>query len=174
MRAIDAQLGEPVYQVVSRCFGFEETDLGLGLSSELICDDDGRISRTLKQHIWDNGYSGSLQHAVAAFAQLWCQLGVPSRDLLVHNIVVQFSNTSVVPRLVVIDGLGSASAWPESWRTQSMRQRRSQRKVENLHQRIDTLLTARAKNEFPGTHGLLMHDGVTRAKTDSSSYRNNS
>ena len=62
-------------------------------------------------------------------------------------------------RLVAIDGLGSASALPEGWRTLRSRQARSARKVANLHERIATLLAARERGEFPGTHGLLMHDG---------------
>lgn len=160
MQNIDSRLGEAAYRVVSRCFGFEATDLGAGLVSELIRDGDGRISRTLKQHIWDNGYYSSLRMAVARFGNEWATLGVPSRDLLVHNIVVQCAADGDIARLVVIDGLGSASAWPEHWRSRAMRQARSQRKVDNLNQRIDTLLAARANDEFPGTHGLLMHDGV--------------
>ena len=37
--------------------------------------------------------------------------------------------------------------------------------VDNLHERIQTLLAARARGEFPGTHGLLMHDGLPTPDT---------
>jgi len=160
MEDIAARLGEPAFALVSRCFGFEETDMGLGLTSELIRDGDGRIARTLKQHIWDNGYSNDLKTAVQRFGEAWAALGVPSRDLLVHNLVVQFESDGSIRRLVAIDGLGSASAIPDRWLPRSALLARSARKVANLHERIANLMAARARNEFPGTHGLLMHDGL--------------
>lgn len=160
MEAIDKRLGNAAYAVVSRCYGFEPTDLGRGLTSELIRDADGRISRTLKQHIWDAGLHQNLQAAIERFADQWVLLGIPSRDLLVHNIVVQCGAGDAIDRLVVIDGLGSASAWPEKWRSNTMRRARSKRKIDNLYRRITTLLTARTNNTFPGTHGLLIHDGT--------------
>lgn len=160
MTAIHKRIGDDAYAVISRCYGFEATDMGLGLSSELIRDADGRIARTLKQHIWEAGFHRHLRTAIEQFADQWIRLGVPSRDLLVHNIVVQCDDADVVKRLVVIDGLGSASAWPEKWRSKTMRQARSQRKIDNLYSRIDTLLSARSSNTFPGTHGLLIHDGM--------------
>ena len=159
MQDIDRRLGEPVYALVSRCYGFEDTDMGRGLVSELIRDGDGRISRTLKQHIWDDGYGEALQAAVRRFGEAWVALAVPSRDLLVHNLVVQCSAGGEVQRLVAIDGLGSTGMLPDRLRPRALRVARAARKIANLHARIDTLLAARARNEFPGTHGLLMHDG---------------
>lgn len=159
MADIDRRVGEEAYTLVSRCFGFEDTDMGRGLTSELIRDADQGISHTLKQVIWDHGYSNDLRAAVARFGTAWSRLGMPSRDLLVHNLLVQRGADGEILRLVAIDGLGSASALPEGWRTLRSRQARSARKVANLHERIATLLAARERGEFPGTHGLLMHDG---------------
>lgn len=160
MEDIASRLGEPALALVSRCYGFEDTDMGRGLTSELIRDGDGRIARTLKQHIWDNGYSDDLKAAVQRFGDAWAAIGVPSRDLLVHNLVVQCESDGSIRRLVAIDGLGSASAIPDRWLPRSALLARSERKVANLHERIANLLAARARNEFPGTHGLLMHDGL--------------
>jgi len=92
MQDIARRLGEPAFALVSHCYGFEDTDMGRGLVSELIRDGDGRIARTLKQHIWDHGYGAELQAAVQRFGEAWAQVGVPSRDLLVHNLVVQITD----------------------------------------------------------------------------------
>lgn len=165
MQDITTRLGEPAFALVSRCYGFEDTDMGRGLVSELIRDDDNRISRTLKQHIWDHGYDTELQAAVQRFGAAWAALGVPSRDLLVHNLVVQCKADGHIRRLVAIDGLGSASILPDRWLPRRIWLARAARKVANLHERIDTLLVARARNEFPGTHGLLIHDGRTPSST---------
>lgn len=165
MQDIARRLGEPAFALVSRCYGFEDTDMGRGLVSELIRDGDGRIARTLKQHIWDHGYGAELQAAVQRFGESWAQVGVPSRDLLVHNLVVQCDADGQVRRLVAIDGLGSASALPDRWLPRRVWLARAARKVANLHERIAALLAARARNEFPGTHGLLIHDGLTPPAT---------
>lgn len=167
MHDIAHRLGEPALALVSRCHGFEDTDLGAGLTSELIRDGDGRIARTLKQHLWDNGYSPMLQAAVARFGAAWAAVGVPSRDLLVHNLVVQCAVDGSVRRLVAIDGLGSPGIIPERWLPRSFQRARAARKVANLQTRINDLLAARARNEFPGTHGLLMHDGQLPASEKS-------
>lgn len=159
MQDITHRLGEPAFALVSRCHGFVDTDMGPGLASELIRDGDGRISRTLKQHIWDHGYTADLKTAVQRFGEAWARTGVPSRDLLVHNLVVQCDADGGILRLVAIDGLGSASAIPDRLLPRCLQRGRAARKVANLHERIDNLLAARARGEFPGTHGLLMHDG---------------
>lgn len=168
MADIAKHIGEEAFEVVSHCFGFEDTDMGKGLTSELIRDGSGRISHTLKQTIWDHGYYDALRHAVEHFGDRWIELGIPSRDLLVHNLLVQLDTDGQIERLVVIDGLGSASAIPERWLSRTMQRRRAARKVANLNERIQSLLEARARNEFPGTHGLLMHDGLTDKAKESS------
>lgn len=159
MTQIAKHIGEDVFELVSRCYGFEETDMGNGLTSELILNADGRISKTLKQHLWDEGYTNELQCAVQMFGNRWTELGIPSRDLLVHNIVVQSNQDMSIKRLVVIDGLGSPNLLPFYWMTRSSQQARAKRKVENLAERIQELLKARKQGKFPGTHGLLFHDG---------------
>lgn len=167
MTDIAERIGEEAFEVISRCFGFEDSDMGRGLTSELIRDGDGRISHTLKQTIWDYGYSEELRAAVDAFGIRWIKLGIPSRDLLVHNLLVQRDENMRIKRLVIIDGLGSASAIPEQWLSSRMQSKRAARKIANLNERIQILLEARSSGEFPGFHGLLMHDGLpTQDTTD--------
>ena len=161
MSSLLKRLGEPMHQFISRCYGFEDTDMGKGLVSELIRDESGSVSHTLKQYIWDHGYTYECQRAVNAFIEGWNDLGIPSRDLLVHNIVVQKRLDDTIIRLVVIDGLGSSSLFPDFMFPKSHFIKKARRKTENLRVRIENLLQARAKGEFPGTHGLLMHDGVS-------------
>lgn len=164
MSALHKRIGEPMYQFISRCFGFEETDMGKGLVSELIRDESGSISHTLKQYIWDEGYTADCQRAVNEFIEGWNLLGVPSRDLLVHNIVVQRALDGSIRRLVVIDGLGSSSIIPDVLFPKNYFLKKATRKTANLRHRIDVLLAAREKGEFPGTHGLLIHEGIHSGK----------
>lgn len=168
MQAIDRQSGEAAYELVSRCYGFEETDRGRGLTSELIRDGRGTISNTLKQYIWDHGYTPSLQAVVERFATRWTELALPSRDLLLHNILVQCGKDDAdIRRLVVIDGLGSPGLIPFAWLPFSFRQYQARRKIGKLDEKIRQLLSARETGNFPGRMGKLFHNGQPeREKTE--------
>jgi hypothetical protein len=149
-----------IFAHVSRCYGFVDTDMGRGLASELIRDSDGRISITLKQYIWERDYPAECLAAVDQLCQHWLDFRVPSRDILLHNIVVQRGADDQIFRLVVVDGLGSANLVPPYWLPSAIQRRKAQRKVENLHQRIADLRAIRGGDDFPGYHGLLFHDGL--------------
>ena len=157
MASLDRAIGEKLYSNVSRCHGFEPTDMGPGLVSELIRNSNGSIAETLKKYIWDHGFSEPCREAVAALCELWRSLAIPSRDLLLHNIVVQ-QDGEVITRLVVIDGLGSQGLVPFWWLPITLRRKQAERKIANLYQRIDTLLGQRGQEKFPGYHGLLLHN----------------
>lgn len=159
MRVMDRMFGDRLYQHVSRCYGFEDTDMGKGLVSDLICDDSQRISQTLKKMIWDNGITPDIERAVQEFADFWIGNGIPSRDLLLHNIVAQRAADGSIRRLVVIDGLGSASFVPMQFQPKTMRIAAARRKIVNMRERMQTLLGQRGAEKFPGFHGLLLHDG---------------
>ena len=158
MTTLENRYGEVLFHHVSRCYGFEGTDMGRGLVSELIRNDDGRISETLKKYLWDHGMDDPIVSAVKRFTDFWLAEGVPSRDLLLHNIVVQIEGGKI-DRLVVIDGLGSSSFISALGLPRYFSQRKAQRKIDNLHVRIEQLLGLRGGDMFPGYHGLLIHDG---------------
>lgn len=146
--------GKAVFDVISRCYGFEESDLGPGLVLELVRDADGRISQSLKAQIWFEGYSDECRAAVAAFCSRWLELQIPSRDLLLHNILVQKDSNGKIQRLVVIDGLGSPNIIPFNWLPGPLRHAKVERKVANLHQRINDLLAKKERGASPGNHGM--------------------
>jgi len=165
MTQLYSRFGDVLYKHVSRCFGFEDTDMGKGLVSDLIRDDSQKVSHTLKQYVWDKGYTDDCKRAVNQFSRYWEELGVPSRDLLLHNIVAQINAEGNIVRLVVIDGLGSSSMFPNWMLPTSFFKKKAKRKTENLRHRIELLLQDREKGGiFPGYHGLLMHDGAPSDK----------
>jgi hypothetical protein len=159
--ALHRLYGEPLYQHVSRCYGFIATDMGRGLVSELIRDASGKISHTLKQYIWDQGFDDNAQRAIAEFATHWEALAAPSRDLLLHNLVAQRDESGTITRLVIIDGIGNPS-WIPLWLwPRAVRVSKARRKLANLRERIDTLVGQRGQVQFPGYHGRLFHDGTS-------------
>lgn len=160
MAQMQRRYGEPVFRHVSHCYGFADTDMGAGLVSELIRDETGPISQTLKKYLWDLGLTPDCQKAVAELCRFWERLGVVSRDLLLHNLVVQRKRDGAIERIVVIDGLGNPGLLPEALLPGRLRQAKARRKTANLVERIGQLLAQRGADTFPGYHGLLIHDGT--------------
>jgi hypothetical protein len=159
MEKLKQHYDERAFSHISRCYGFVETDMGMGLVSELIRNADGRVSITLKQYLWDHGLTGEIEIVIENLIAFWVAELIPSRDLLLHNIVVQMDGEGPA-RLVVIDGLGARGILPFQLMPGGYRVRRVERRIDNFRERIENILQQRGSGEFPGYHGLLFHDGV--------------
>ncbi len=158
--------GREIYQHVSECFGFEDTDLGKGLVSELIRDESGQISYSLKQYLWECGRSDSFDQAVEQLCDFWETLMVPSRDLLLHNIVAQRDKKGEILRLVVIDGLGSPNLIPSRWWPKSHQRKKIRRKIQNLRDRIESYIVSCESGKVPSQMGQLIHKGLDSSQTE--------
>jgi len=154
------RFGDPVFRHVSRSYGFIATDQGPGLVTELIRDAPGNIARTLKKALWEQGMSADIEQAIATLIATWEGFRVPSRDLLLHNIVAETDARGQVRRLVVIDGLGSPNLLPFYWLPKQLQQTKVARKTARFRESIRQLLEIRAAGKpFPGIRGELLHQG---------------
>ena len=151
---IQRQIGESAYELIPRCFGFVDTNFGRGLCSEIITDSDGKISVTLKQYVWQFGFTEELKAAVAYFQRQWSLLGMPSRNLLLHNIVVQQDSTKII-RLVVIDGLGWSDLIPLAYWFPVLAKSKASRKASRLTDKIAELLAVKEQGGDWGYHGWM-------------------
>ncbi len=136
LNGFDREYGDEAFRHVSKCYGFEETDLGKGLVSELVRDHDGSISQNIKQYIWREGASDSFHDACDRFCDYWEKMGLPSRTLLIHNILVQKASEKDVSRLVVIDGLGYSGIIPKILLPRAFFISKSARKVVDFRARV--------------------------------------
>ncbi len=148
------RVGDSLRAFVPRFLGWVETDLGRGVSVDLIRHGDGAIATPLKQYVWERGLDTALEAALAEFIAYWLRERVPSRELLLHNIVVRRLPGGAL-RLVVIDGLGNADLLPFSRWSQGLARRKAARKVDRLQGRIERLLRTREAGGDPGEHGFL-------------------
>ncbi|MBA56367.1 MAG: hypothetical protein CMK89_18105 [Pseudomonadales bacterium] len=166
LRACERRLGDDLYAVVSRHYGFVDTDMGPGLCSELIRSADGRISLSVMEYVWEFGKTESLLKALDRFADLWPEMMVPSRDLLLHNVVAQCDADNEVERLVVIDGLGYSGMIPFSWLSSSYKIRRANKKLQKFRQLLDELLDVQKKGEMTNLFWKQKHDGKAHHEAD--------
>ncbi|SEA10499.1 PhoP regulatory network protein YrbL [Desulfuromusa kysingii] len=157
VHALEKNCGPSIYKHIYRCHEFVDTDLGLGLVTELIRDGDGRVSVSLKQYLWEQGYPSVCQQAVETLTDFWLAQVVPSREILTHNIVVQRDNSGNISRLVVVDGLGSATLIPFKWMPSILQKRKIKAKIYRLNGRITDFLANCEKGRAPSHVGILMH-----------------
>lgn len=153
-KRIDKSIGEEAYSLIAKCYGAVETNFGHGLSFELIKDSDEQISMTLKQYIWQKGLSNELEVVLENFMSRWHTLGMPSRNLLLHNIVVQQNNASI-KRLVVIDGLGWPDIVPLAYFIKTLARYKARRKTMRLPLAIQKLIEKRQAGGDWGLRGWM-------------------
>ena len=153
-RRIQRAIGEAAYELVPRCYGLVQTDLGPALSCDLARDDDGRIAQTLKQYLWQNGRKEELEPVLANFRERWQTLGMPSRNLLLHNLVLLHSNNRPA-KLLLIDGLGWPDLLPLAYYWPALARWKAARKLQTLDDAIAGLLARQAETGEFGYHGWL-------------------
>ncbi|MCE2028484.1 YrbL family protein [Sessilibacter corallicola] len=151
---IEKSVGESAFELIPRGFGFVDTNYGRGLVSEIITDSDDKISISLKQYVWTQGITDELNSALDRFKRRWSELGMPSRNLLLHNIVVQ-QDGGVIKRLVVIDGLGWSDLFPLAYWIPSIARKKAKRKVGRLPESINELIEKKTLGKDWGYHGWL-------------------
>lgn len=163
MRRLQAKFGDRIFQHISRCHGMQDTDLGKGLSSELIRDANGPISLSVKMYLYEYGPTDDFNRELDRFCSFWEQNCVPSRQLLLHNLVAQRSESGEVCRLVAIDAMGDSSLIPQRWWPLAWQRRRVQQKTQLLRQRVQRWLGEIAAGKIPSKMGRLLHDGTHQA-----------
>lgn len=157
-KRIEKSIGRKAYQLMPECYGPVDTNFGQGLAFELIKDTDGQISMTLKQYVWLYGLTEQLKPALNTFLTLWQSFGMPSRNLLLHNIVVQQDSNKSEPtiiRLVVIDGLGWPDIVPLAYYIPSLARYKARRKTARLHNAIEGLIKKQAEGGAWGLRGWM-------------------
>ncbi|MBK1623362.1 hypothetical protein CKO32_07275 [Afifella marina DSM 2698] len=152
LRRLGQVRGEAAFAHVARQFGFVPTSLGMGLSVELIRDGDGEISRTLESYLTIHGYSPECQAAVETFCDHLFTYRVPTRKIMLCNVLVQEDVDGQIRRLVLIDDFGTTNYYPFFLRTDASQQRKVLRKVDDFVARIHGFI---AGDVMPSAVSLL-------------------
>ena len=125
--------GKAVWNHFPRCYGIEATSCGDGIVCDLIRDEDGEVSRSLRQYVSAEGKMPELRRALDDFFGLLLQQVVITRDILDHNLLVQVADGTL--RVYMIDGFGSSEWIPVSNFISRVGYRKVQRKIDRFKQR---------------------------------------
>jgi len=119
--------GKAVWQHFPRCYGIQPTNRGDGIVTDLIRDDDGSISKTVRQYVKAHGKTPELLVALELFFNLFRIYLIITRDILDHNLVVQIADKKLT--IYMIDGFGSSEVIPFSLRFSFVAKKKVNRKI---------------------------------------------
>jgi hypothetical protein len=102
---------------IQSVMGFAETDLGLGLVVEKLCDPDGGLAPTVLSLVMTRGFTDELMVLWQAYVQAMHRFKIVSQDWHLGNLVCA-ADENQGRRIVLVDGLGDRSVmrlrsrWP--------------------------------------------------------------
>ena len=129
---------ESVWDHVPRYYGVEETDLGIGIVTELFKNEDGSFPQSLEDLLRQEG-SDFPRLAIEEFKD-WLRAELfLSRNLLPHNIIV-VDGPQNTQKLVIVDGIGNSEFVPISTWFKAFARRKIERRIRFFNRRVELLL----------------------------------
>ncbi|EED33331.1 conserved hypothetical protein [gamma proteobacterium NOR5-3] len=136
-RELLTRASETLWRYVPRYHGTEDTDMGVGIVTQLMRNGDGSWPQNLEQMLV-NGKDPALQAGIDEFTEAVGKLRILSRDLLPHNIIAVKEEHGY--RVMLVDGIGNAELIPLSTWSGFFARRKTQRKIRRFRQRCELLL----------------------------------
>ncbi|MFT7287634.1 MAG: hypothetical protein ACI87W_001749 [Halieaceae bacterium] len=141
-RELLTRAGEPLWRHVPRYHGTVDTDMGLGIVTQLMRNADGSWPQNLQQQL-PQGVDAELARGIEEFTSAVSTLRILSRDLLPHNIIAVREATGY--RVMLVDGIGNAEMIPLANWFSYFADLKTARKIKRFLERSNLLLPADEK-----------------------------
>jgi hypothetical protein len=128
---------ERTWEHLAKPWALVATDCGPAVATELIRDFDGQISSDLKAILRAGGRTASFQAALDDLEDYLRRTGLPTRDLLLHNLVGQKLDPAGRLRMVIIDGFGNSDFLPLAYWSRRWARLKVERKIAKFRLKID-------------------------------------
>ena len=128
---------EALWRHVPRYHGTVDTDMGIGIVTQLMRNSDGSWPQNLEQ-LLPAGVSPELEAGMEEFARAVQELRILSRNLLPHNIIAVREEQTY--RVMLVDGIGNSELIPLSTHLDFFAARKTARKVARFRERCAELL----------------------------------
>jgi hypothetical protein len=130
---------ERLWRHVPRYHGTVDTDMGIGIVTQLMRNSDGSWPRNLEQ-LLPEGITTSLAKGIEEFEEAVHELRILSRNLLPHNIIAVREDAAW--RVMLVDGIGNSELLPVSTHFGFFADRKTARKIVRFRERCAALLPA--------------------------------
>ena len=145
LRREEKRLREVAGEFIPRAYEILETDVGEGLIVDLIKDEDGSVSMTLSEYLWQNGMTDTCEAALEKMWEGLVRYGIFVQGRPDNLVVEQRGDGSC--RCVAIDGFGFPQLIPLSrwWKREA--RRKLNRRKEKQRRSIEEILDKRKDGE---------------------------
>jgi hypothetical protein len=133
---LEKRIGPAMGRHLPRSYGMVPTDLGPGFVLDLVRDQDGRISRSLRELITTGYALEKLRPSFDEFGYFLSENLILTRKLLDHNLVVSMQ-ADTPGRMVLIDGLGDPAFIPFSRWIPHLGRAKIARRIEEAWKRFE-------------------------------------
>jgi hypothetical protein len=154
-------IGPSMAQHLPICHGQVDTDLGKGLVLDLIRDQDGGISRSLREWITLGIDLVPLKPFFQIFGNFLVENSILTRQILDHNLALQRTSASTW-NFFLIDGIGDSSWLPLARWIPALGRARIKRKVAAAWPRFEALaseggVSEEMRRNSTWGQGILQH-----------------
>ncbi|MCV6625477.1 MAG: PhoP regulatory network YrbL family protein [Cellvibrionaceae bacterium] len=137
-RTLAKQNNPRVWEHIPKLFGLEQTDMGLGIVTELWRNADGSLAYNVED-MCRQGMSEELAAGIEEFVQ-WLQAEtIISRDILPHNVIAARQPDGSL-KVAIVDGIGNSEFFPLSTWFKFFGGLKIKRKLKKFRYRIHILL----------------------------------
>lgn len=133
------QASEALWRHIPRYHGTVDTDMGIGIVTQLMRNSDGSWPKNLRD-LLPEGMTDALAAGIEEFEQAVCDLRILSRNLLPHNIIAVDEDGRY--RVMLVDGIGNSELIPMSTYSHFFADRKTARKIQRFRSRCAELLPA--------------------------------
>jgi len=118
-----------------RFYGSAETSMGTANVSEFLIGEQGKPAQTFEHYLRHRGFDQMAQRAAEKFCDWLQKIGILTRNLLPHNLVI--SHRDGQPELFLVDGLGAPTIPDQLATLPAWRSRYINRRIRRFYLRID-------------------------------------
>ncbi len=97
--------GPRIYDHLPRCYGWQDTDIGMGLVSDYYMQEDGAPCITLEHYLHTKGLTDEIERQLNALGDYLRDTQLMTKNIIPHNVVCATDG-----KLKIIDGIGFPSA----------------------------------------------------------------
>ena len=160
---LEKRIGLVMAEHLPRCYGTQPTDLGAGLVLDLIRDEDGAISRSLRELITMGYDISKLRPSFEAFGRFLSAHLILTRSLLDHNLVVSMRSDGP-GSIYMIDGLGDPAWLPLARWIPALGRAKIARRMDDAWDRFEKFaakggVSAELRSNSTWDQGILRHRG---------------
>ncbi len=119
--------GEGVFDHIPRCYGWQKTDIGMGLVLDYFKLPSGAPCETLETYLHRDGLTADIEEKLNTLAHYLCTTQLMTKNILPHNVVIADDG-----RLKIIDGIGASSAFSVACFSKKARKHYVDRRIQKM------------------------------------------